>query len=291
MGTAMAAFSLGDTMSKLLVANINTGQIIFIRGLAMSVFMVIIVWKLKAYRPIRQLFNRMLVLRICCEAMASLTYITALGLIPFANVSAIQQAIPLVVTLGAALFFREQVGWRRWSAIVIGLVGVLIILRPDTSGLKAGALVAIGSMFFTASRDLATKAVDRGIPSSLISLCTSIFVTAMGGLAIIPMGGWTAVTASDAAHIAIAALAAMTGYQTAILGMRTGDVSFVSPMRYLSLIFAAASGYFVFREMPDLWTSIGAGIVIAAGIYTFYRETRRNSTAAVPPAVGPRITR
>lgn len=291
MATAMAAFAVGDTMSKILVHEMNVGQIIFIRGLAMTLFMTLLAWRLKALRHPRLLMDRMLLLRVCLEALATATYVTALGLVPFATVSAMQQAIPLVVTLGAALFFHEPVGWRRWTAIVVGLAGVLVILRPDGHGLAAGALIAIGSMFFTAARDLSTRAISREIPSLMISLCTSGFITVVGAVLIPALGGWKPVAAIDGLHLAIGALGAAAGYQAAILGMRTGDVSFVSPMRYLGLIFSAASGFLVFGEIPDRWTFAGAGIVIAAGIYAFYREARRKRHPATPPLAGPRIVR
>jgi drug/metabolite transporter (DMT)-like permease len=291
MASAMAAFAVGDTMSKLLVTNMNVGQIIFLRGFATTSIVALIVWRLRAFCHPRLLLDRMLFLRICFEVLATTTYITALGLTPFANVSAIQQAIPLVATFGAALFFGEKVGWRRWMAILVGLIGVLIILRPGSDGLAAGALFAISGMLFTASRDLATRAVDRAIPSSMITLCTSAFVTIAGGVLVGPLGGWTPITSDSWIFLGIGAVAAMIGYQAAILGMRTGEVSFVSPMRYLSLIFSATAGFFVFGEYPDYGTLLGAAIVIGAGIYTFYREARRGRMSAVPPPVGPRITR
>lgn len=291
MASAMAAFAVGDTMSKILVAGMNVGQIIFLRGLATSLFTALIVWRLGAFCRPAVLLDRMLFLRICFEILATTTYITALGLTPFANVSAIQQAIPLVVTFGAALFFREKVGWRRWLAILVGLIGVMIILRPGGDGLASGALFAIAGMLFTASRDLATRAVDRSIPSSMITLCTSLSITMAGGIMIIPMGGWMPVATESWIFLGIGAVAAMIGYQAAILAMRTGDVSFVSPMRYLSLIYSAAAGFFIFAEYPDYGTFLGAGIVIVAGLYTFYREARRGRMITVPPPAGPRITR
>lgn len=288
MASAMAAFAVGDTMSKFLVQDMNVGQIIFIRGIGTTLCMAIIAWRMGAFCSPSQLLDRMLFLRIGVEALATVSYITALGMIPFASVSAIQQAIPLVVTLGAALFFREAVGWRRWTAICVGLVGVLIILRPDPQGLSAGALLAFGSMLFTASRDLATRAVDRAVPSSMITLCTSGFITVVGAFLVAPLGGWSPMSQLNWLHLAIGAKAVMIGYQSAILGMRTGDVSFVAPMRYLGLIFSATAGFLIFREFPDHTTLIGAAIVIVAGLYTFYREARRRNEVAAE-ATGPEI--
>ncbi len=291
MASAMASFAVGDTMSKFLVADMNVGQIIFLRGIAATCFTAILVWRLRAFCPLRNLLDKMLFLRIGCEILATTTYITALGLTPFANVSAIQQAIPLVVTIGAAVFFRELVGWRRWSAILVGLIGVMIILRPGSDAMTTGALLALAGMLFTAARDLSTRAVSPAIPSSIITFCTSLTITIVGGLIVHPLGGWVPVATVNWGFLCIGAVAAMTGYQFAILAMRTGEVSFVSPMRYLSLIFSAVAGFVVFGEYPDSGTLLGAAIVIGAGLYTIYREARRKQSLTAPPLVGPRITR
>ncbi|MBP2445519.1 drug/metabolite transporter (DMT)-like permease [Rhizobium leguminosarum] len=207
--------------------------------------------------------------------IAAVTYITALGMMPIANASAILQSLPLVVTFGAALFFGEPVGWRRWSAILVGLVGVMIIIRPGPEGFTAAALLCVGSVLSTASRDLATRSIDPEIPSLMITVITAISVSFFGALLIPALGGWQPVSATSLGHLVLASVLVLVGYQSVILAMRTGEISFVAPFRYTSLIFSSLLGFFFFAEVPDSWMLVGAAIVIASGLYTFYREAKR----------------
>jgi drug/metabolite transporter (DMT)-like permease len=288
MACAMAAFSCSDALSKSVISTMNAGEIMFLRGLITTVLVYFLARRMGALRSWRTILQPMIMLRATCEALAAVTYITALGMMPIANASAILQAIPLAVTLGAAVFLKEPVGWRRWSAIMVGFVGVLIIIRPGPEGFTPAALLVVASMFITAARDLATRCVDRTIPSLTVTLCTAVSITVFGLLLIVPCGGWQPVTATPMTHIALAAVMVLIGYQTAILGMRTGEISFVAPLRYLSLIFSALLGLVFFGEAPDLWTGVGAAVVILSGLYTFYRESKRRSALPVAQEADPR---
>jgi drug/metabolite transporter (DMT)-like permease len=276
MAAAMAAFSSGDALSKSVISEINAGEIMLLRGIITSVLVYLMARRMGALRSWRVILQPMIMLRVVCEALAAVTYITALGMMPIANASAILQAIPLAVTLGAAVFLKEPVGWRRWSAIVVGFIGVLVIIRPGPEGFTSAALLVVASMFITAARDLATRCVDKSVPSLMVTMCTAVSVSAIGGLFMIPFGGWQPVSMTVFLHIALAGVTVLIGYQTAIQAMRTGEISIVAPLRYLSLIFSALLGMIFFGEMPDVWTGIGSTIVIASGLYTFYRESRRN---------------
>jgi drug/metabolite transporter (DMT)-like permease len=276
MAAAMAAFSSGDALSKSVVSQINAGEIMLLRGIITSALVYLWARRMGALRSWRVILQPMIMLRVTCEALAAVTYITALGMMPIANASAILQAIPLAVTLGAAVFLKEPVGWRRWSAIVVGFIGVLVIIRPGPEGFTSAALLVVASMFITAARDLATRCVDKSVPSLMVTMCTAVSVSAIGGLFMIPFGGWQTVSLTVFSHIALAGVTVLVGYQTAIQAMRTGEISIVAPLRYLSLIFSALLGMIFFGEMPDAWTGVGSTIVIASGLYTFYRESRRN---------------
>ncbi len=122
----------------------------FLRGLFTSLLVYLIAWKMGALRSWRIMLQPMIIFRIICETLSAVTYITALGMMPIANASAILQSLPLVVTFGAALFFGEPVGWRRWSAILVGLVGVMIIIRPGPEGFTAAALLCVAAVLTTA---------------------------------------------------------------------------------------------------------------------------------------------
>jgi drug/metabolite transporter (DMT)-like permease len=279
MSMAMAGFSASDALSKSVISSMNAGEIMFLRGLFTSVLVYLIARRMGALRSWRLVLQPMIVIRIMCEILAAVTYITALGMMPIANASAILQSLPLVVTFGAALFFGEPVGWRRWSAILVGLVGVMIIIRPGPEGFTAAALLCVASVLTTAGRDLATRTLSPEIPSLMVTTITAISVSLFGALLIPPLGGWQPVTLTSLSHLLLASVLVLIGYQSVILAMRTGEISFVAPFRYTSLIFSTLLGFIFFAEFPDMWTLVGAAVVIASGLYTFYREAKRR----VPP--------
>ena len=279
MTLAMAGFSCNDALVKSVTGAMNTGQIMFIRGLMTTLMIVVIAYRFGALRPVRTVFRPVIMLRIAMEALASLTYISALGQIPLANASAIMQALPLAVTLGAALFLSEPVGWRRWTAIVVGFVGVLIVLRPGPEGFTPAALTVVACVFFTATRDLCTRRIGTDVPSLFITVTTALVTTLVGAALIAPFGGWQPVTATSFTHLAGASVLLMLGYQTIVLAMRDGDISVVAPFRYTGLLWAITIGIVFFSETPDRWMLAGVAVIVGSGLYTFYRESLRSRPA------------
>lgn len=289
MASAMAAFSCSDALSKSVISAMNAGEIMFLRGLFTAIFVYLLARHMGALRSWKVMLQPMMALRIVCEAVSAATYITALGMMPIANASAILQALPLAVTLGAALFLKEPVGWRRWTAIVVGFVGVLVIIRPGPEGFTTAALLVVASMFATAARDLATRCVSKDVPSLMVTVCTAFSIAIFGALSIVPLGGWQPVSFTSFSHILLASVLVLIGYQSIIQAMRTGEISFVAPFRYLSLIWSALLGLIFFGEMPDAWTATGSAIVIASGLYTFYRESKRQAAERVAQQSEPRV--
>lgn len=281
MAIAMAAFTCNDALVKSVTHTMNTGQILFVRGLMTSALVLVIAWRMGALGSWRVLLQPAVALRLAAEIFASLTFISALGAMPLANISAILQSLPLAVTLGAALFLGEQVGWRRWLAIVVGFVGVIIVIRPGPEGFSLAAIYAIASMIGAATRDLATRRIHSNVSTLFISVVTAIAITLVGGALIVPMGGWQPMSLEIIGRLAAASVLLLVGYQTIVNAMRIGEISFVAPFRYVSLLWAIAIGFLFFGELPDLWMTIGVSIIIASGLYTFYRENRRR---AVPIA-------
>ena len=273
MASAMASFTISDAMIKLVTGDLTTGQIMFIRGVMTSALILTVAWRLGALRPLSHIFNRWIALRSIAEVVAAITYIYALSMIPLPNAAAILQALPLAVTTGAALFLGEAVGWRRWLAILVGFAGVMIIIRPGAEGFSVASVLVVGSVISAATRDLATKKIDPSLPSLMVSATAAISVTAAGGVMALAPGGWKPVSMDNFAALAIGAVLLFGAYQTLIMAMRTGEISFIAPFRYTSLLWAIALGILLLGEMPDTWMLIGAAIVVAAGLYAFYRET------------------
>lgn len=286
MSLSMAGFTFNDSIVKLLTDDLNVAQVMFLRGVVATLLIFLLARHRRALRPLRVLIDPWVGLRLIGEVGGTLTFLIGLSHIPLANASAILQALPLAVTMGAALFLSEPVGWRRWGAILAGFAGVLIIVRPGLEGFSPYALMIVGTVIFAAVRDIATRKINQAIPSLFLSTVTAAAV-AVAGLALVwPMGGWRPVTAVDFGFISLAACLVLVGYQFIIMSMREGEISFIAPFRYTSFIWALLLGMVVFGEYPDAFMITGGVIVIGSGLYTLYRERIRSkakpATRAAP---------
>lgn len=277
MSLSMAGFTFNDSIVKLLTDHINVGQVMFLRGVVATLLIYLLARQRRALRPIRVLADRWVGLRVVGEVGGTLTFLIGLSHIPLANASAILQALPLAVTMGAAVFLSEPVGWRRWGAILAGFAGVLIIVRPGLDGFSPYALMIVGTVIFAAARDLATRKINAAIPSLFLSTITAAAVAVAGLFMTWPMGGWRPVSAADFGLISLAACLLLVGYQFIIMSMREGEISFIAPFRYTSFIWALLLGMVVFGEYPDAYMITGGVIVIGSGLYTLYRERVRGT--------------
>jgi drug/metabolite transporter (DMT)-like permease len=288
MAVAMAGFTMNDSITKLMSSQMNFGQVMLVRGLFAIVLIAALAIHRDAIRPLRTLFVKPVALRIIGEVGGTVAFLAAISHLPLANTSAIMQSLPLAITLGAALTLGEPVGWRRWSAIVAGFIGVLIIVRPGVAGFNQFTLLALVSVLFCSLRDLATKQIPSHIPSLFITLLTTITVTTAGAVILFPLGGWTPPSASAVGLLALAAVLVLVGYQCVIMALRSGDISAIAPFRYTALLWALLLGYLVFGDVPDTLMVTGAAIIVASGLYAFYRERIRHrevaaSASGLPP--------
>jgi drug/metabolite transporter (DMT)-like permease len=276
MALAMMSFTTNDTMVKFLSENMPMGQIVFVRNLIASVVIIFIAYRQHALRPIRLAFSPYILIRVIGEVGGTMTFLTGLSHIPIGNATAIMQALPLAVTMGAALFLAEPVGWRRWSAILVGFVGVIVIVRPGVEGFSPFALLIVVTVLFAASRDIATRKVDPSVPPLFMSAITAPAV-ALSGLVLAPptSGEWVAIGAFDWVLLVGSASLVLVAYHFIIHAMREGDISFIAPFRYSSLIVAIVFGYVIFGDVPDVYILIGALMIVASGLYTIYRERVR----------------
>lgn len=275
MVLSMLGFAIEDMFIKLLADSVPTGQIIAMLGIggALIFGVVVLAQGQRIFEP--AMLGTPVLLRAAGEIIGAVCFITAITLTPLSTASAILQATPLVVTLGAALFLAEPVGWRRWSAIGAGFLGVLLIIRPGLDGFSPLSLFAVVAVIGLAMRDIATRRVA--------STLTSMQLSFLGFLAIIP-AGLALLWIADAAPVPLDPRSALyTGaalgigvfaYYAIVAATRIGDVSFISPFRYSRLIFALLIGIAVFSERPDTLTLVGAAIIVASGIYTVWRERK-----------------
>ena len=276
MTVSMAAFTINDTQMKLLAGEIPLFQLLFLRGVLTTVLTFFLALRMGAL--LRRLPRRdwgFVALRTVAEVAAAYFFLTALFNMPIANVTAILQALPLTVTLAAAVFLGVPVGWRRWSAILVGLAGVLLILRPGPEGFDIYSVYALIAVACVTLRDLATRQLSAATPSLLVTFATSFAIMTFFGLASLGID-WVAMDARSSALTAGAAAMVIAGYLCSIMVMRVGDISFVAPFRYTGLIWALVLGWLVFGEWPRPLTLLGAAIVVGSGLFMLYREHRLN---------------
>ena len=272
MTCCVLAYVLNDAVMKLLFADIDFFQAIFLRGLVSLPPILILALMTKTLLQKYSAKNqRLMIIRILAEIGTTVTFLTALKHMPLANVTAILQSLPLAITMAAAIFLGEPVGWRRWSAICVGFTGVLIIIRPGLAGFNSYSLLALAAVILLTVREISTRQLDNKVPTVTVALSTTLGITAFAALMLIGTE-WAEINFVSWSLIIAAAVAVTVATLLSVVAMRTGDIGFVSPFRYTSLIGAIGLGILLFGEWPDGITLLGAAIIAFAGIYSLYRE-------------------
>ena len=272
MTCCVLAYVLNDAVMKLLFADIDFFQAIFLRGLVSLPPLLILAFMTKTLLQKYSTKNqRLIIIRILAEIGTTVTFLTALKHMPLANVTAILQSLPLAITMAAAIFLGEPGGWRRWSAICVGFIGVLIIIRPGLAGFNSYSLLALAAVILLTVREISTRQLDNKIPTVTVALSTTLGITAFAALMLIGTE-WADINFASWSLIIAAAAAVTVATLLSVVAMRTGDIGFVSPFRYTSLIGAIGLGILLFGEWPDGVTLLGAAIIAFAGIYSLYRE-------------------
>ncbi|WP_068316880.1 DMT family transporter [Polycladidibacter hongkongensis] len=278
-----AFFMFNDATLKYTAQSMPLGQVIFLRGVVTTLIMGAVCWYLGVFKLGTRLLHPVVLARTALEVVGSLMYLTALTNMPIANATAMLQAMPLMVTAGAAVFYGEQVGWRRWSAILLGFVGVMLIIRPGMEGFDAWALLALGAVAFMASRDLVTRSMPQGLPSSGVCFIVCVAVTFMGaGLGL--QEQWVSLDSAHALPIAAVSAFLIGAYFFAIVATRCGEMSAVTPMRYTGLIWATVLGIVIWGTRPDELTALGMVVVVTSGLYMALREYKRKQQGDNIPA-------
>ena len=287
MVLAMAAFALEDMFIKSTAALVPVGEILLLFGLGGTLaFIVMTLSRGQAiFHP--KIVSQPVLLRIVFEVIGRLFYTLAIVYTPLSSASAILQATPLVVVMGAALFLGERVGWQRWCAISIGFIGVLVIIRPGLESFEISSLLAIIGMLGFAGRDLATRAaspvlshLQLGIYGFFILIPTGLFMLYFNigsdGNDLTNQGFiWPDIMSN--LQILAATTFGVTAYYWLTIAMRNGDVSVVAPFRYTRIVFALIIGATIFNERPDNLTLFGIVIIVASGLYTLFRNKHTSS--------------
>lgn len=279
MAGAMALFAVEDMFLKFSAQGLPTGEILLITGLFGWAFFAGLARAEGRRTLTRAALHPAVLARNAGEMVGTMAYITALASVPLATVSAVLQALPLAVTMGAALFMREAVGWRRWTAIATGFAGVLLVIRPGMDGFRPAALWVLVTVIGLGLRDLASRAIPAATSTTQVSAWGLASVTLLGAL-MLPFQTPALPGAWGSLMLAGVILFGTAGYWAITAASRTGEVSVVAPFRYTRLVFAIVIGALAFAEYPDRMTLIGAAVIIGSGLYSFARERARQRAAA-----------
>lgn len=282
MMASMAGFCLNDTLIKTVSDDLPLFQSVFLRGVVTTLLIGLLAWSQGAlnFRPGRH-DRRMIGQRALAEIGGTACFLTALFNMPIANATAILQSVPLAVTLGAALFLGERVGWGRYAAIGVGFLGVLVIVRPGSEGFNAYALLVMATIVFIVIRDLSTRSLTPGAPAAYVVFLSSLALTLAAGAAALATE-WRDFTGGHMVALTGSGAALVIGYMFGVMTMRIGEIGFTQPFRYTLIVWAILAGIVFFDEWPDLWMLAGSAIVIGTGLFALHRERQACLTRPMP---------
>ena len=285
MMLSMASFTLNDTCFKLVGATLPLGQALFLRGVMATVLLVLLARAFRVGMPDLSRRDAVFVaVRSLAEVGAAYFFLTALLNMPLANLTALLQMLPLTVTLGGALFFRDAVGWRRWAAIGFGFVGMLLIVKPGAEGFNLYAIYGLIAVGFVTLRDLSVRKISKSVPSLFVTICASAAVAVFAG-ALSLQEVWQPMGTREWVLIAATSGFICAGYYLSVLVMRVGEISQIAPFRYSGLVWALILGWVVFGHWPGQMTLIGAAIIVATGVFTMWREAHQRKQARMAQGV------
>ena len=272
MIAAMAGFAVEDALIKGAALTLPLGQILILFGLGgAALFAAIVRLNNEPLFP-RAVLSKPMRIRVVFEVLGRLFYGLAIALTPLSSATVILQATPLVVVAGAAVVFGEKVGWRRWAAIFIGLIGVVIILQPGTGSFSALSILALLGMIGFAGRDLASRAAPASLSTAILGLYGFLSVVIAGALyALWQSAAFVLPNAATFAYLIGAIIAGVVAYASLMKAMRTGEVSAVTPFRYTRLLFGIGIGVLWFNETLTPAMILGSALIVCAGLFILWR--------------------
>lgn len=278
MALSMALFVSNDTLLKLATFHVPVSQAIAMRTLAAGVLFFILVVRAGELNTLVHALHPRVLVRSGLDTVTTFFYVAALAVMPIASTSTIYMAAPLITTALAVPMLGEKVGWKSWSAIVVGFAGAVVVTRPDPDTFTVMALLPLFAAFTGAVRDISTRDIGKEIPGTVVGLSACIVLTVIA-TACAFVQPWQVPTARDVVFTFGAALAFTGGTLALVYAFRNAPVASVSPLRYTLVFGAVLSGYVVFEEVPDAWTAVGIALVVGAGLYAIQHEHARSRAA------------
>jgi drug/metabolite transporter (DMT)-like permease len=281
MLVSVGMFAFGDALGKFIVATYSVGQLLLLRAVAALLVLSPSIWRrrrefMRLERPWLQLF------RVVLSALEVAAFFLATVYLPLADVITYYLATPIFVTALSAIVLREHVGWRRWSAILIGFCGVLIALRPSAQTVSWPAMIALSGCMVFAVLMLVTRSL-RATPDIVLASTQFLGTFAFG--AVLAPFGWITPSVGSLSFFAIAGCISVCALLCGNRSLKLAPASVVVPYQYSMIIWAVMFGYLVFGDVPSMATIAGAAIIIGAGFYIFLRERELGRNEAVSPPV------
>lgn len=278
MIAALAFFSCSDAASKLMTTSLPAVEVAWLRFCVFTCLMLGAATLTGRLRSLRSQRPSLQTLRALGVLGSSVFFIMGLGLLPMAEATAIAFVSPVIVTALSIPILGEVVGWRRWSAVAVGLLGVLIVVRPGIGAFDTAAIFPVLSAASWAVALVVTRKMSAA-DGPLVSLTYAAVVGLLVTSAIVPFG-WTTPGWREIGFGLVTGIASTIAQWLVVLAFQQARASVLAPFSYSQLVWSGLLGYLVFGNVPDKWTLIGAGVIIASGLYTAHRErTVRVSSA------------
>ena len=273
MVAASAFLMMNNVVIKLLTATLPVGQILFVRGLFVSIPIALFAWRAGGLCSLRIRSLPGQAWRAGLTAVSTLLMTNALALLPLADVTAITFAGPLFITCLATWVLGERVGWRRWTAVVVGFTGVVLMIKPTGDALRWAVFLPLGVALVGAVRDVITRRMSI-TETSVSMLCYTTIGVALSGLATWPFG-WAVLETREVAFLALAACLLGASNFLAIESFRYAEAAVAAPFKYSEILWAVLFGAIFWGHLPDQWIVAGSVLVVGSGLYILHRETRR----------------
>lgn len=285
LGACMACYTVNDALVKQILQHHPVGETILVRGLMSTVLLGAAMLALGHGGALRRAIGPLIAWRSLCDGLSTVAFMTAIAHMPLANVAAVLQIAPLLLTAIWVAVYREVVGWRRWAAVGAGFTGALFVIKPVPSAFDIWAVVAAASALAAALRELFTRRIGHGVPAIVVAFWGAVGITLCG--AVFPLAeNWHMFAAGDFLKLLAASVFVGLAIYLLAVAFRDVDLSVVAPFRYTYLLTSGLAGYLVFGEIPDRWSMAGAILIVVAGIYALHREAthRRSLTAEATTA-------
>jgi drug/metabolite transporter (DMT)-like permease len=275
MSASVVVFIFNDALMKLASETMPAIQAIGLRGIFATGWCVLAISVQSEWRHVHRVAQPMVALRGFLEAAAAVTYLIALAYIPFAIATAVNMSTPLFLAVLAVLMLGEIVGWRRWMAIAMGFVGVLLVIQPEPGDINGWTWLVVLSSVVGALRDVIARWVPAAVPSLVVTLSSAVTVGAVGCIWA-SLAGWQPMPARGIVYVAGSSLLLATGYQLLIIALRSrAEYSVMGAFRYASVLWAIALGYVLWGDVPNALAFLGIAVVVGSGLYILHRERVR----------------